>query len=64
MSDLADTDYYAARARQEREWSEAATDRGAVVAHAELALRYEFLAAQFGTRTEARRVDARERQSA
>ena len=45
MSDHRNSDYYAVRAREERRMMEAARDLRAVSAHAELAARYEALAA-------------------
>ena len=45
MSELPKSDYYAGRALVEHRLMEAATDPRAVSAHAELAARYEALAA-------------------
>lgn len=54
MSRQAHTEYLAARAIAERRMGQAATDPRAAAAHAELAARYEALAAEQG-------ADARER---
>jgi hypothetical protein len=45
MSDHRNLEYYAERAREERRMMEAAIDPRAFTAHAELAARYESLAA-------------------
>ena len=45
MSDHRNSNYYAARALEERRMMEAAVDPRSVSAHAELAARYEALAA-------------------
>lgn len=51
MSDQTNAEYFAGRAAIERAMSEAASDQRVAAIHAELAERYEQLAAQFSTET-------------